>query len=67
MRVMTETDSGTATAPVRLSPGDPAPGDPPPGPPAAAPAPPAPPVTVQDAERVGDVVQGGLFVPVTVG
>jgi peroxiredoxin Q/BCP len=26
MRVMTETDSGTATAPVRLSPGDPAPG-----------------------------------------
>jgi hypothetical protein len=44
-----------------IPPGDPAPGDPAPGDPA-----PTPPVTVQDAERVGDVVQGGLYVPVTV-
>ncbi len=40
-----------------VEPGGPAPGDPPL---------PAPPVSVQDSERVGDVVRGGLFVPVTV-
>jgi hypothetical protein len=47
----------TLFGPGPVAPGDPAPG----GPPAAA-----PPVSVQDNERVGDVVRGGLFIPVTV-
>lgn len=57
-------------APGEPAPGDPAPGDPAPGDPApgdpAPPGPAAPLVSVQDVERVGDVVQGGLSIPVTV-
>ena len=48
-----------------LPPEEPPPGDPAPSP-EPGPGPPAPPVTVHDSERVGDVVQGGLFVPVIV-
>ena len=57
-------------APGDPAPGDPAPGDPAPGDPAPgnppAPSAPSAPVSVQDSQRVGDAVRGGLFIPVTV-
>ena len=57
----------TLFGPGQVAPGDPAPGDPAPGDPAPGDPPgPAAPVSVQDSERVGDVVRGGLFIPVTV-
>ena len=60
----------TLFGPGPVAPGDPAPGDPAPGDPAPgdppAPSAPSAPVSVQDSERVGDAVRGGIFIPVTV-